>query len=64
MNKLTPAQKAAIFARIEVLDPNRKLVAVTPNVAFTGGTIAYNKESGVTLHENITKLTDEEYIRA
>ena len=54
----------AIFARFEALDPNRKLVAVTPNAAFTGGTIAYNKESGITLYENITKLTDEEYIRA
>jgi hypothetical protein len=49
MNKLTPAQKMAIFARIEVLDPKRKLVAVSPNVAFTGGTVAYNKESGITL---------------
>ena len=64
MNKLTAAQKKAISDRIAELDPKRKVVTLTPNAAFTGGSIGYNKESGITFHENITRLTDEEYVRA
>jgi type I restriction enzyme M protein len=64
MNKLTPVQKKVIVERIKALDPHGKLVAVVPNAAFTGGTIAYNKESGIILHESVTKLTDEECVRA
>jgi type I restriction enzyme M protein len=64
MNKLTAAQKKAISDRIAELDPNRKVVTLTPNAGFTGGSIAFNKESGITFHENITRLTDEEYVRS
>ncbi len=64
MNKLTPSQKKAIIDRILELDPKGKLVTLTPNAAFSGGSIAYNKDSGITLHEKITRLTDEEYVRA
>jgi hypothetical protein len=49
MNKLTPLQKKAIADRIAKLDPKGKLVTLTPNAAFSGGSIAYNRDSGITL---------------
>jgi hypothetical protein len=52
MNRLTLSQKKAISDRILKLDPNRKLVTVTPNAA--GGSIAYNKESGIILNQFIS----------
>jgi type I restriction enzyme M protein len=64
MNKLTESQKKAIVDRIFKLDPKGKLVTLTPNAGYAGGGIAYNKDSGVRIHESITRLTDEEYIRA
>jgi type I restriction enzyme M protein len=63
MNKLTREQKTAIVDRIKHLDPKGKLVRLTSN-AQDGGTIAYNPDSGITFHEKITRLTDEEYVRA
>ena len=39
-------------------------MTLTPNAAYSGGNIVYSKTSGPTLHENITKLTDEEFVRA
>ena len=35
--------------RIAKLDPKGKLVTLTPNAAFSGGSIAYNRDSGITL---------------
>lgn len=64
MKKLTAVQKRAIIERILTLDPEGKIVSLSPNSAFSGGSIAYNKASGITLHENISRLTDEEYVRA
>jgi type I restriction enzyme M protein len=64
MDKLTSAQRKAIADQIAEFDPKGELVALTPNAGFTGGTVAYNKGSGITLQENITQLTDEEYVRA
>jgi hypothetical protein len=67
MKKLTVDQKKVIINRIGVLDPKGKLVVLTPltpNTSYSGGTVEYNKNSGITLHENISRLTDEEYIRA
>jgi type I restriction enzyme M protein len=64
MNKLTTAQKQAIAERILKLDPKGEIVSLTPKANYAGGTIAYNKESGLTLNENISRLTDEEYVRA
>jgi type I restriction enzyme M protein len=64
MKKLAPAQRKIIADRIKELDPQGRLVTVSPNTAHTGGTIHYAKDSGITLGETITKLTDEEYVRA
>jgi hypothetical protein len=62
MDKITPAQKRLIQERILQLDPKNELVTLKPNVTFSGGTITYNAESGLTLHEHISKLTDEEFV--
>jgi type I restriction enzyme M protein len=64
MEKLTAEQKRLIAARIDELDPTKELVALSPNANFTGGTIAYNRDCGIILHENISRVTDEEYVRA
>src|SRR5581483_11295899 len=64
MNKLTPAQKQTLADRIAELDPKGWIVTLSPNSNFNGGTVAYAKDSGITLHESITRLTDEEYVRA
>lgn len=64
MNKLTPTQKAAIIDKVKELDPKGKVVTLKPSPDYNGGTVSYNLESGVTLNEKITKLTDEEYVRA
>ena len=64
MEKLTPQQKQTLLERIRALDPQGELVTLTPNAIYTGGSIAYNIESDITLHEKIGRLTDEEYVRA
>lgn len=64
MDKLTASQKGKIYEAIKELDPKGELVTVTPNSDFKGGSIAYNKDSGITLYENISRLTDEENIAA
>lgn len=64
MEKLTPAQKKRLADQIKSLDPKGGIVTVTPNAEFTGGSIAYNKESGIILGERSYRLTDEEYVRA
>jgi type I restriction enzyme M protein len=64
MEKLTPEQKRLLVARINELDPNGEIVTLSPDAAFSKGTIAYKKDSGVTIGENIQRLTDEEYVRA
>lgn len=64
MEKLTAAQKEILAAQIQKLDPKGEIVALSPNADFTGGTIAYRKDSGLTLGENVTRLKDEEYVRA
>lgn len=64
MNKLSSAQKKVLAEQIKALDPRGEIVALSPNSDFTGGTIRYNAESGIVLGENITRLKDEEYVRA
>jgi type I restriction enzyme M protein len=64
MEKLSPDQKKILASQISDLDPDREIVMLSPNADFTGGTIAYRKDSGLTLGENVTKLKDEEYVRA
>lgn len=64
MEKLTPAQKKRLAAQVQALDPKGEIVSLTPNAEFTGGVIGYNKESGIILNETISRLKDEEYVRA
>ena len=64
MEKLTPAQKKLICQRINELDPNQAVVSISLNTTFTGGSIAYNKDCGIVIHENISRLSDEELVRA
>jgi hypothetical protein len=56
MEKLSPDQKKILVSQISDLDPDREIVMLSPNADFTGGTIAYRKDSGLTLGENVTKL--------
>lgn len=64
MKKLTNDLKKEIIQYIERNDPNHELIKeITPNQDFKGGKIRYN-ESKLTLHRKITKLIDEEYVRA
>jgi hypothetical protein len=49
---------------IKKLDPKGEIVTFSPNADFTAGSIAYQKDSGVTLGENVTRLKMKEYIRA
>ena len=51
MEKLTPAQKKILAAQIKALDPKGEITTLSPNADFTGGTIAYRKDSGLTLGE-------------
>ena len=56
--------KARIIEYIKQKDPNRELVIqILPNDDYSDGKIVYNKDNLV-LHRHISKLTDEEYIRA
>jgi len=64
LEKLTTTQKMALLKRIRDLDPHCDVVALTPDTTYTGGSVAYNTASGLTLHQSITRLTDEEYVRA
>src|SRR5438067_1387253 len=64
MQRLTTGQKKTILSRIADLDPKNEIVTLSPNAAFSGGTISYNKDCGIALHETIRRLTDEEYVRA
>jgi type I restriction enzyme M protein len=64
MERLTPNQKRTLINQIRKLDPKEKLVALAPAADFKGGAISYNTESGIILRENISRLTDEEYVRA
>ncbi len=64
MEKLTQAQKQELANRILNLDPAGEIVSLSPNQQFTGGSISYNRKAGIVLHENIVRLTDEEYVRA
>jgi type I restriction enzyme M protein len=64
MEKLTTDQKKQILAKVRKLDPNGEIVVLSPDASFNRGKIEYNRTSGVTLGENISTLTDEEYVRA
>jgi len=64
MEKFTADQKKTLAEQIKALDPKGEIVTLSPNNDFTGGTIAYRKDSGLTLGENVTRLKDEEYVRA
>lgn len=64
MDKLTPVQKRLITERIRALDPMGEIVSLSPNETYTGGSIAYNLDSGIVLNEKINRLNDEEYVRA
>ena len=64
MEKLTADQKKKLAAQIKTLDPKGEILTLSPNADFTGGTIVYRKDSGITLGENVTRLKDEEYVRA
>lgn len=61
---MTRAHKEAIISYIEREDPDGELVKrIEPNDTFSGGTIEYEPDA-VLLHRAITKLGDEEYVRA
>jgi hypothetical protein len=64
MEKLTAEQKKKLAAQIKALDMKGEIVTLSPNPDFTGGTIAYRPDSGLTLGEKVARLTDEEYVRA
>lgn len=64
MIKLTSAQKKVIAHRISILDPDGKIVSLFPDRAPTLGSIVYNSQSGIGFGEKISRLTDEEYVRA
>lgn len=64
MQKLTRDQKKALTDQIKALDQTGEVVLVAPGPDFKGGTITYNKESGIILSESGFRLTDEEYVRA
>jgi hypothetical protein len=58
MDKLTPVQKRLITERIRALDPMGEIVSLSPNETYTGGSIAYNLDSGIVLNEKINRLND------
>jgi type I restriction enzyme M protein len=64
MEKLTADQKKALSAQIKTLDPKGEIVSLAPGNDFKGGSISYNKESGIIFGEGGFRLTDEEYVRA
>ncbi len=64
MTKLTIDQKKVLTEQIKALDEAGSIVTVTPGPDFKGGTISYNKQSGITFRESNFRLTDEEYVRA
>jgi type I restriction enzyme M protein len=64
MERLTTDQKREIFNRIQSLDPSGEIVTLRPNEGLKGGSISYNKKGGITLYEEVSRLTDEEYVRA
>ena len=64
MDKLSPEQKQIIVDRIRALDPKGEIVTVEPNATYSGGNIAYDKNSGIQFGEKNYRLTDEEYVRA
>lgn len=64
MEKLTSEQKKLLVARIKELDPKGEIVALSPDASLSKGSIAYRKDSGIKIGENIQRLTDEEYVRA
>lgn len=64
MDKLSQKQKHLLHERIRTLDPQSELVTLMPNDTYTSGTITYNPNSGIVLHEHTKRITDEEYVRA
>jgi hypothetical protein len=64
MEKITSAQKQKLAEQIKALDSKGEIVVVTPGADFKGGSITYNKDSGIMLGEGSYRLTDEEYVRA
>ena len=64
MEKLTVAQKKSLLAFENKGDPKGELVSLQPDAQFKRGTLEYNLYNGLVLHETITQLTDEEWIRA
>ena len=64
MEKLTADQKKTVSTQIKTLNPKGEIVSLAPGNDFKGGSIFYNKESGILLGEGGFRLTDEEYVRA
>ena len=62
--KAFPAPEKNTASQVSDLDPDREIVMLSPNADFIGGTIVYRKDSGLTLREDVTRLKDEEYVRA
>lgn len=54
--------KKAILAYLEAKDPEQRVVRVTPNADFSGGSIAFSSE--MTQHRVETVLTAEKYVEA
>ncbi|BCM93269.1 putative type I restriction enzymeP M protein [Abditibacteriota bacterium] len=64
MEKLTVNQKKSLLTIIKRLDPDGDVVTLQPDTHFRLGTVEYNLYKGLVLHETITRLTDEEWVRA
>jgi len=64
MEKLTADQKKALATQINAMDAKGEIVSLASGRDFKGGSINYNKESGIILGEGSFRLTDEEYVRA
>jgi type I restriction enzyme M protein len=64
MSSLSREQKKRLIERVKGLDPKGEIVELAPNSSFTSGAVTYNEKCGLTLHEKLNRLNDEEYVRA
>ena len=58
MEKLTADQKKTLSTQIKTIEPKGEIVSLAPGNDFKGGSISYNKESGIIFGEGGFRLTD------